>query len=1275
MLWTETRLRRSKDEGVMARKRALTVLTATALLAWAASVLTLTFTSPAIAATSHEFKTAFSGSGTDALSGPADVAVDNSSGHSTGDIYVADTGNHRIEKFSPTGEFILMFGKEVNETKVKATAPVAEQNVCTAASGDRCQAGTTASTPPGSFETPAFVAVDNSPGPSSGDVYVGDTGDNTVSKFNEEGHLTSAWGSNGDLEGSPAEAFGPLAGITVDGSGNLFVYSTDERMFRFESSGDFVTSFLTTFESDFGVRREIAQSGISVDAQENLYKVTTSGIYGIPGYIAKMNESGLSLFRTAEENPTGLAIDVATNDLYVDAGGGSISHFLDGGQTFANSFGSSHLENAQGISVDTASEVVYAADTGANQVTVFSPFVLPTIELTEPTAIEPTSITVDGHINPGTGNGTTVTNCYFEYGYTSSFGLGSMPCSPSTPFDNPSAVSAKLSNIAQGVHYHYRLVADNERGESLYSPEAVVSGAQEPTIEGVYTSQVKATSANLSAKINPEGRETSYRFEYGTSTAYGTSSPETNIGAGSTAVPVTLHVEGLESGLTYHFRVVASNSEGTNSSEDQTFGFYPSACPNELLRQQTGSDSLPDCRAYELVSPSEAGNTVIFPQAGPSSAYATNPPRIIFAGAWGVIPDSGGEPSNTYDDLYASTRTNTGWVTRYVGLPSSTADVLGGQPELQTYEESGPLTGEPGVMVNPSLSELVDWNDGHPPWAGEYTRAGPGEGASWAPYVWNTSTGKLVDRWPTDLGVVAGGEGFNGEQITSSDLHHYIFGSNIIFSPGGVPGDIYDDDTSTDEISIASRTSMGEIIEGAEPLQASSDGSHILMTVGGGLCGGVLQLAPVCGTGQLYMRIGDAVTYEIAPKHVVNYLGMAAGGSEIFITSAEELIEGEDTHGNTELYMWSQRGAEEGDPLTLISKPNGGTDTSTACNASWTSNCDTVPVNFIPYGEDYEGEVTGRGGNSISDSYIASEAGDIYFLSPALLDGTKGVEGLENLYFYHQGTIQYVTTLSSGGISRIEVSPDGSHMAFFTRSQITGFSNAGYSEAYEFTPGTGRITCASCNPDGEPPTHETYGSQDGLFMTNDGRTFFFTENALVSNDTDNSEDVYEYVNGRPRLITAGTGQAQFGSEGYIGNLALPGLIGVSANGTDVYFATTDVLVGQDLNGQELKIYDARTDGGFPFNGQQPQCAAADECHGPLSAVPTNPGYGATVDLGAGGNADSTGMTKKTPRRRHIRRRRGSGKVHALRGHKRGRRHLHAKGQGGTPVMRGRESTR
>jgi hypothetical protein len=247
------------------------------------------------------------------------------------------------------------------------------------------------------------------------------------------------------------------------------------------------------------------------------------------------------------------------------------------------------------------------------------------------------------------------------------------------------------------------LVAENIRGEIFETTDAVIGTAQEPSFENVTSSDVTATTANLSAKINPNGRDTSYYFEYGTTTAYGEKSPQSGIGDGTAAVPVELHLEHLEVGLTYHFRLVAENSEGASTSEDQSFGFYPSPCPNELLRQQSGSGSLPDCRAYELVSPPDAGDVILFPSSGPNTGQATDPARLAYVGGWGLVPNSG-EPSNSYGDLYVATRTDEGWTSKYIGLPSTQNYAMGGPPWANTEGMAFPVFWQAGVLANSSLS-------------------------------------------------------------------------------------------------------------------------------------------------------------------------------------------------------------------------------------------------------------------------------------------------------------------------------------------------------------------------------------------------------------------------------------------------------------------------------------------------------------------------------------------------------------------------------------------
>ena len=134
--------------------------------------------------------------------------------------------NHRVEKFDSSGNFILMFGQGVN-------SGTGNPNVCTNAGAptDVCQSGTSSSSP-GGFQTPTFVAVDGSASLSAGDVYIGDTGDNLVSKFDSSGNLVASWGTGGQLSG-----FSSLAGIAVDPSGNLWVYNQGGDIFSSPKTG------------------------------------------------------------------------------------------------------------------------------------------------------------------------------------------------------------------------------------------------------------------------------------------------------------------------------------------------------------------------------------------------------------------------------------------------------------------------------------------------------------------------------------------------------------------------------------------------------------------------------------------------------------------------------------------------------------------------------------------------------------------------------------------------------------------------------------------------------------------------------------------------------------------------------------------------------------------------------------------------------------------------------------------------------------------------------
>lgn len=181
--------RKHKKEGLMRRRllaRIPSVASSTdgartrsCALCGALAVFTLLALAPAAAQAAQA--RLFAGSFGQATSTPPDpyplggsraVAVDPAS-H---DVYVADGGKQRVEKFKPDGEFLSMIGSKVNKTAVSESRPQAEQDVCPAQPGDECQAGAEGSTP-GAFETPAFLAVDG-----SSNLYVGDLGHATNEK-------------------------------------------------------------------------------------------------------------------------------------------------------------------------------------------------------------------------------------------------------------------------------------------------------------------------------------------------------------------------------------------------------------------------------------------------------------------------------------------------------------------------------------------------------------------------------------------------------------------------------------------------------------------------------------------------------------------------------------------------------------------------------------------------------------------------------------------------------------------------------------------------------------------------------------------------------------------------------------------------------------------------------------------------------------------------------------------------------------------------------------
>ncbi len=97
-----------------------------------------------------------------------------------------------------------------------------------------------------------------------------------------------------------------------------------------------------------------------------------------------------------------------------------------------------------------------------------------------------------------------------------------------------------------------------------------------PAVWTGWSSGVTESEASLHGGVNPHGSETTYRFEYGTSTSYGASAPVSgaSAGAGASAVKASQAITGLQPGTTYHYRLVATNANGTTYGADRTFATY-----------------------------------------------------------------------------------------------------------------------------------------------------------------------------------------------------------------------------------------------------------------------------------------------------------------------------------------------------------------------------------------------------------------------------------------------------------------------------------------------------------------------------------------------------------------------------------------------------------------------------------------------------------------------------------------------------------------------------
>ena len=269
------------------------------------------------------------GSGDGQFSYPSGVAVDGS-----GNVYVADLGNHRIQKFSSTGVFLTKWG--------------------TQGSGN------------GQFEAPTDIAVD-----SSGNVYVVDSGNNRVQKFSSSGVFLTKWGSLGSGDGQ----FNSTRGVAVDNSGNVYVIDAyNGRVQKFSSSGVYLTQWgsLGSGDGQFSY-----PSGVAVDGSGNVYVIENNRVQ-------KFSSTGVFLTKWGSlgsgdgqfYNLYGVAVDSLGNVYVTDFGNVNRVQKFSSSGVFLTKWGSSGSGDGQfaqtsKVAVD-ASGNVYVADSNNYRIQKFA---------------------------------------------------------------------------------------------------------------------------------------------------------------------------------------------------------------------------------------------------------------------------------------------------------------------------------------------------------------------------------------------------------------------------------------------------------------------------------------------------------------------------------------------------------------------------------------------------------------------------------------------------------------------------------------------------------------------------------------------------------------------------------------------------------------------------------------------------------------------------------------------------------------------------------------
>jgi hypothetical protein len=1249
------------------------------------------------------------------------VAVDNSSGSSHGDVYVA-TGVGReaadAEQLvkvvgASGGTFTLSFEGQTTtslgynpsafevKTALEALTKIGRANVHVR-EPERANEGFVVTFEGALKEksVPQLTADASHLTPVGSKVEVSTTREGTpfiaevISKFSAEGKLIESWGTEGQLNGSAASEgpFQPAAGIAVDDSGDLWVYSRQSHVYEFNEDAEPIKE---TCETQGGATR----AGLAINGAGELY--LQKGPVGVSKVGPDCEDMGKVTIGEGEtEAATSLALDHNPMDedlFYVFELGtlvGDISSQCDIKCVPIQEFGPPVLSGAAGIAVNSSTDTVFAANTTTGKVDVF-PVSLEA--LAKPaSSVGGTTVTLNGEVNP---DGAKVTDCTFQYGEGEAYdhtveceNIGAIGSTPGLV-----KVQATVKGLKGATTYQFRVHTANEGRAAIDSEHEAFTTKTTAVIEATTDSEVEGSSGSaeqLTARVNPEGLPVSACVvEHGPTIAYGEHLP-CEAGGGTGGVTISDRLEGLSAGTTYHWRVVVADANGTVYGVDNTFVHLPrvpevlSPCPNEAVRGESDVDpsterafssELPDCRAYEMVTPPAKNGALVdhgffigVPAVFEDGSRMVSASIQCFSGSLSCDGDrqSEGEP-------FEFERTDSGWLTHPLAPParggstvygysSATGMVLyslppaeGGLEEFFARETDGTLQ-----PVGP-IGELSNFKslEGNP-----FVATGD---LSHVVYVASRPL------WTFDEG--------NPEAET---LYEYVGFGNTRAVLVGVSGG----EGSTSRISACST-----FIGGANKAVANQynslaeDGRTVYFTAEGHDAGEQTcpKGAKAPAADELFARIDQSHTVLISapapageecdtacqkqPPGDASFQGASVDGSRVFFTSTQQLTDraSEDAHGG-------ESAVQPGCTATPAGR--------SGCNlyeSECPNHCENETQRSLT--DLSAGDISGLGPEVQGVMAISPDGSHVYFIARGVLAGEnaehhKPSEGADNLYVYQhdseqpQGRVVFIATLPGDsdetlfewvdGLRTANVTPEGRFMVFESHGALTPNATGGGGEqVYRYDALEEQLLRVSIGQHGWDDNGNTgsgnarivdaaEGFANGVgpvradpSMSNDGSFVFFespvglTPGALNDVPVNGggpylAENIYEWeapgtevdgklACGEPSgcvyLISDGHDTTEGGGVKGLPTGSSVELIGADGTGENVFFTTADRLVGQDTD-TESDYYDARVNGGFPAPVETPCQDENDgeKCRAEPSETSLFSPMGSATLLGEGG---------------------------------------------------------